>query len=379
MNGGAIDPAEARQGPTPVNLLTGFLGSGKTTLLQRLLTDAAMANAAVLINEFGEVGLDHHLLERIDDNVVLLKSGCVCCTVRGEVADALQSLHAQRARGEIPFFDRVVIESTGLADPYPALSTLRAHPVLKSQFCVGKVITTVDAVNGLSAVARRLEAVRQIAAADIIAVTKTDLCDERTTMAVNIRLGEINPTATIITAADATLLSRLTTRSAQSIDDHQWTAEVPPTRGEAQSSHDASHHGSHHHHHPDEDEAHAVRSFSMVFEDDVDWTGFGIWLTMLLNRHGDRIFRVKGILNVAGEANPVAIHAVQRLVHPPVHMKRWPDERRQSRIVFIAEGIDPQRIRRSFEVFSRLAARVLFDDPVGGADRPLEAETWASA
>ena len=379
MNGGAIDPAEAHHGPTPVNLLTGFLGSGKTTLLQRLLTDASMANAAVLINELGEIGLDHHLLERIDDNVVLLKSGCVCCTVRGEVADALQSLHAQRARGEIPFFDRVVIESTGLADPYPALSTLRAHPVLKSQFRVGKVIATVDAVNGLSAVAHRLEAVRQIAAADIIVVTKTDLCDERTTMAVRSRLGELNPTAAIITAADATLPRRLTARSAQSADELEWIAEALPAGDEAGPSHAMSRHGDHHHHSHDEDDAHAVRSVSMVFENDVDWTGFGIWLTMLLNRHGDRIFRVKGILNVAGEANPVAIHAVQRLIHPPVHMKRWPDERRQSRLVFIAEGIDPQQIRRSFEVFRRLSTRVLADDPVVGADRALEAETSASA
>ena len=133
--------------PIPVNLLTGFLGSGKTTLLQRMLSDPSMAGAAVLINEFGEVGLDHELLDRIDDTVMLMKSGCLCCTVRGEVADSLSDLFSRRARGEIPAFDRVVIESTGLADPFPVLSTIRAHPVLRSHFTVGQVITTVDVVN----------------------------------------------------------------------------------------------------------------------------------------------------------------------------------------------------------------------------------------
>ena len=159
---------------TPVVLLTGFLGSGKTTLLQRLLTDASMAGAAVLINEFGEVGLDHHLLDRIDDNVVLLKSGCICCTVRGEVADALSKLNTMRASGDIAF-DRVVIETTGLADPYPVLQTLTAHPVLRSHFVNGGVLTTVDAVNASLQVEHRAEAVRQITAADRIVLTKTDL------------------------------------------------------------------------------------------------------------------------------------------------------------------------------------------------------------
>ena len=164
---------------TPVHLLTGFLGSGKTTLLKRLLADPALADTAVLINEFGEVGLDHHLVERIDDTMVLLQSGCLCCTVRGELADALRDLHSKRERGLVPPFTRVVIESTGLADPFPVLSTLKADPVLRHHFRPGKVITTVDAVNGLGQLDTYVESNRQVAIADRMVITKADLCSRR--------------------------------------------------------------------------------------------------------------------------------------------------------------------------------------------------------
>jgi len=151
---------------TPVNLITGFLGSGKTTLLQRLLADPALSDTAVLINEFGEVGLDHHLLERIDDTMVLLQSGCLCCTIRGELSAAIRELHSKRERGAVPRFRRLVVESTGLADPFPILSTVQADPVLRHHFRLGNVITTVDAVNGLSQLTRQVECTKQIAVAD---------------------------------------------------------------------------------------------------------------------------------------------------------------------------------------------------------------------
>lgn len=329
-------------GATPINLLTGFLGSGKTTLLQRLLTDPAMASAAVLINEFGEVGLDHHLLDRIDDNVVLMKSGCICCTVRGEIADALLGLHSQRARGDIPWFDRVVIETTGLADPFPALSTIQSHPVLRSHFSIANVVTTVDAVNGQKQLADRLEAVRQVGAADVVVITKTDLADEARTADLRAALTRLNPTARQIVAADA------------ASDD--FIASSAAIRTEGWEGHAA--HDHHHHHHHDAADA-KIRSFAITVNGPVDWTAFGVWLTMLLNRHGDRIFRVKGILNVAGEDRPVAIHGVQRLVHAPVHMSGWPDANRQSRIVFIVDDLDPARIEASFHVFNRLSEKVL--------------------
>lgn len=330
---------------TPVVLLTGFLGSGKTTLLQRLLTDPSMAGAAVLINEFGEVGLDHHLLDRIDDNVVLLKSGCICCTVRGEVADALSNLNTMRAAGEIAF-DRVVIETTGLADPYPVLQTLTAHPVLRSHFANGGVLTTVDAVNASLQVEHRAEAVRQIAAADRIVLTKTDLADADQINDVHTRLSRINPAARIVTAdldvptilggfGPAAFAEALT-------PDHVCT----PTCG-----HDHHHHHGHHHHDADLD----VTSFSLVIDGAIDWTMFGTWLTLLLHKHGDRIFRVKGILALEGEDRPIAIHGVQHLVHAPTHMDHWPAGPRQSRLVFIMEGISPDAIRRSFTAFTGFA------------------------
>ncbi len=244
---------------TPVLLLTGFLGSGKTTLLQRLLADPSMQGAAVLINEFGEVGLDHHLLDRIDDNVVLLKSGCICCTVRGEVADALENLNGLRSRGEIAF-DRVVIETTGLADPYPVLQTLTAHPVLRSHFANGGVLTTVDAVNAMRQVEHRAEAVRQIAAADRIVLTKTDLADQGDEAALRDRLGRINPAAQIVSSAEG--IEAI-------IGAFGPTTFVVPARGHDCNDHcDHGHHHHHHHH----DEALGVTSFSLVIDQAVDWT-----------------------------------------------------------------------------------------------------------
>lgn len=320
-----------------VTLLTGFLGSGKTTLLQRLLTDPEMARAAVLINEFGEVGLDHHLLDRIDDNVVLMKSGCICCTVRGEVADALMNLDSLRTRGEIDF-DRVVIETTGLADPYPVLQTLRAHPVLRSHFENGGVLTTVDAVNAARQVEHRAEAVRQIAAADRIILTKTDLANSGDIAALRATISRINPTAPVVTGADETgaIIARLD------------PAVPQPDALQAEPDH-------HHHHHHDVNKDLGVVTFSLTVEESVDWTDFGIWLTLLLHRYGDRIFRFKGILAIAGEDRPVAVHGVQHLVHAPVHMTHWPEGPRVSRMVFILEGIDPDRIRRSFFAFMGLS------------------------
>ncbi|SFJ13198.1 CobW family GTP-binding protein [Celeribacter neptunius] len=343
---------------TPVILLTGFLGSGKTTLLQRLLTDPSMAGAAVLINEFGEVGLDHHLLDRIDDTVVLLKSGCICCTVRGEVADALSNLESLRTRGEIGF-DRVVIETTGLADPYPVLQTLTAHPVLRSHFTNGGVLTTVDAVNARLQVEHRAEAVRQIAAADRIVLTKTDLAEPGQEAALRFRLAQLNPAAGILTTADpieAILGGFGPAEFLRAFSEGQGGAHgCGPSCDHPEHHHPDPHHDHHHHAQPHHDETLGVTSFSLVIEGAIDWTMFGTWLTLLLHKHGERIFRVKGILALEGEDRPVAVHGVQHLVHAPTHMDHWPEGPRQSRLVFILEGLSPDLIRRSFTAFTGLS------------------------
>lgn len=327
----------------PVNLLTGFLGSGKTTLLRRLLSDPALSGAAVLINEFGEVGLDHHLVERIDETMVLLQSGCVCCTIRGELSEALRDLLSKRARGLVPAFDRLVIESTGLADPFPILSTLRADPVLSHHLAPGTIVATVDAFNAADQIARRPEMTKQISAADRIVVTKGDLVTPEVLDALVHRLAALNPAASVVDVHDRDW-------------DAAWlmveTAGLSPIRAPADVGDDHAGH-THHRHDPSRHGA-TIRSFAVTLDRPIDWTGFGIWLSMLLNRHGHRILRVKGILDLAGEARPVAVHGVQHLVHPPTHMAAWPDGPRTSRLVFIVDGIEEARIRASFEVFTGL-------------------------
>jgi G3E family GTPase len=325
---------------TPVNLLTGFLGSGKTTLLKQMLADPALADTAVLINEFGAVGLDHQLVERIDDSVVLLPSGCICCTVRGELADALNDLHSRRASGEIPAFTRVVIESTGLADPFPVLSTLKAHPVLRHHFTPGNVITTVDAVNGAGQLDTYPESNRQAAIADRLVITKTDLTNFSEISDLTARLRRINPDAEVSTTPYVELLvgGLLDTGAAPRVARVQSAAGFscedtsPPVFGKA--SHGAD-----------------FKSFVITVDTPIDWTGFGIWLTMLLNRHGERMLRIKGILNISGEDRPVAIHTVQYLTHTPVHLDGWMSEDRRSQIVFIVDGLDAGLIRRSLHAF----------------------------
>jgi G3E family GTPase len=320
---------------TPVTLITGFLGSGKTTLLQRLLLDPALSDTAVLINEFGEIGLDHHLLERLDETMVMLQSGCVCCTIRGELSAAIKDLHSRRERGLLPLFRRLVIESTGLADPFPILSTVQSDPVLRHHFCLGNVITTVDAVNGALHLDAQPESIKQVAVADRLVLTKTDLAAAEVADRLTKRLRHINPGAPLWRAAD---------------DDVDTNALLAADGDRAERWQPADRHGhtpADHHRHADD-----VRTLALSFDQPVDWTRFGIWLTMLLHRHGDALLRMKGILNVADAATPVAVHAVQHLVHPPRHLGAWRDGDRRSRLVFIARGLDPAAIEHSFRAFS---------------------------
>ncbi len=343
--------------PTPVNLITGFLGSGKTSLLQRLLSDPALADTAVLINEFGEVGLDHHLLERIDDTMVLLQSGCLCCTIRGELSAAIKDLHSKRERGIVPAFRRLVVESTGLADPFPILSTVQADPVLKHHFRLGNVITTVDAVNGEAQLARRAESVKQIAVADRLVLTKTDLAEAGAVDALVAHIRRLNPAAPLWRAAEGSLEAEallshdLFALAGKSDQARRWfAAEV-----DAQPTHHHDHEGNRH---DANRHGNSIHAFSLTFDGALDWTMFGIWLSMLLHRHGPAVLRVKGILNVAGSATPVAVHGVQHLVHPPIHMAAWPDGDRRSRLVFIVDGLGRELIERSLMAFLRFTAPV---------------------
>jgi G3E family GTPase len=324
-----------------VTLITGFLGSGKTTLLQRLLVNPALSDTAVLINEFGEIGLDHHLLERIDETIVMLQSGCVCCTIRGELSTAIKDLLSRRERSLLPPFRRLVIESTGLADPFPILSTVRADPVLRHHFCLGNVITTVDAVNGARQLDAQPESIKQIAVADRLVLTKTDLAAAEVADRLTKRLRQINPGAPLWRGAEDDLDADALL-SPDGDGDGDGVERWQPADGIGHTVDDHHRHGE------------AIRTLALSFDEPVDWTRFGIWLTMLLHRHGNELLRVKGILNVADSETPVAVHAVQHLVHPPRHLGAWPDGDRLSRLVFIAQGLDPAVIGRSFRAFGSI-------------------------
>lgn len=332
-------------GYLPVNVITGFLGSGKTTLLKRLLDSPDMADTAVLINEFGEVGLDHHLLEQVDENIVMLQSGCLCCTIRDDLATSMRDLWERRATGEFGF-KRLVVETTGLADPAPIIYTLMADPVIRYHFRLGNIITTIDAVNGLGQLERQPESLKQAAVADRIVLTKTDIADDDVGD-LRTRLRQVNPAAPVYLAQESLTPAKLLTNDlydpkAKSMEVAHWI--------DAEAFSEQHEHG----HDPNRHDA-DIHAFCLTFDQPIDWTAFGIWLTMLLQAHGEDVLRVKGLLDVRGMPGPVAVHGVQHVVHPPVHLKRWPDDDRRSRIVFIVRGLEQRAIESSLAAFNALA------------------------
>jgi G3E family GTPase len=320
------------------HLLTGFLGSGKTSLLKRLLALPDLAGTAVLINEFGEVGLDHLLLEEVDEQVVLLKSGCVCCSIRGDLRDGLERLHGRMESGAIPPFTRVVIETTGLADPVPIVAGFTADPALRWHFRLGNVVTVVDAVNGLDNLERFPEALKQAALADRLVVSKTDLADPGPLLA---RLGSLNPGATVSLSPAAApappglLLEDVHDAAARAAEMERWVEAAP---------------ADHHLHHPG-----GPATFVLSSVTPLDWAAFGLWLSLLLHRHGASILRVKGLLQVQGIDRPVVIQGVQHLVHQPLHLDAWPDGVPRTRLVVIGSGLDRGAVERSFRAFCGLA------------------------
>jgi G3E family GTPase len=324
----------------PVNVVTGFLGSGKTTLLKEVLKRPEFSDTAVIVNEFGEVGLDHVLLEEVKEGVLLLDSGCLCCTIRSDLKETIRDLYDKAKRGEIPSFRRIVVETTGLADPTPIVSTIAAEPIISKHFRIGNIVCTVDALAGADTLARQPEATKQLAVADRILLTKCDLADDARIAELESHVGKINATALSATSdgvefdADALFKEDLGDDTTRLAEVSRWL--------------EADHHQhSHHDHIRDEDTV----SFVLRYDLPIDWTAFGVWLTALLHAHGDRVLRVKGILNVAESDRPVVIHGVQHVVHPPLHLAAWPTDDRSSAIVFIARDIDEQRIRTSLSRF----------------------------
>ncbi|WP_142847175.1 GTP-binding protein [Telmatospirillum sp. J64-1] len=331
----------------PVNILSGFLGSGKTSLLRGLVSSPALAKAAVIINEFGELGLDHYLVESVEEDMILLQNGCICCNIREDLGQALRQLHERRMEGTIPPFDRVVIETTGLADPVPVLATLRHDPIARHHFRAGNVIVTVDAVNYPRHLSDSPEAAKQIAVADRLVVTKRDLLAQPSSDAETIALRQLNGVAPII---DITQADAATLFAQDAFDPETRQQEVAAwLASEEADHHDHAGHGHHAHDHGRQhsDLHDSVQTVSVISETPIDWAAFGIWLSMLLHRHGDKVLRVKGILNVRGAETPVVINGVQHLIHPPVHLESWPEGDRRSKLVFIARGIEAESLRQS--------------------------------
>ena len=328
----------------PVLVVSGFLGSGKTTLIRGLLRNPRIGEVAVIVNEFGEVGLDHYLVRKTDERTVLLKSGCICCSMRGDLSEALRDLLSKRERKQIPPFARVVVETTGLADPVPILHTVVAEPVVHNHFCVQRVVTTVDAPNGATNLASYGEAVRQIAAADCIVVTKQDLVPEAVVHDLKAQLAHLNPAVSIINgpfgAVDFDALCNSELRHTDPHGIRQW-----------EDMDDGS---------PALQRAHApgggITSGCIVVDRPLNWQMFGLWLTMLLHQHGQRILRFKGLLNVGEGRGPLVLQGVQHVIHAPRHLKDWPDADHRSRIVVIARDLDIQQIETSLNLFQQVAA-----------------------
>jgi G3E family GTPase len=374
-------PADARRGPPeplPLTVLTGFLGAGKTTLLNRLLKDPALSGTAVIINEFGEIGLDHLLVQKVDDNIMLLQSGCLCCTMRGDLVSALEQLLRDRDNGRVTF-ERVMLETTGLADPAPVLHTAMMHPYLAIRYRLDGVLTMVDAVNGEATLDAHMEAVKQAAVADRLILSKTDLVtDEAKRAALTARLHALNPAARILDAAKgeatpANLLGCGLYDPARKIPDvKRWLAEEAYAEAK-EAAHHGHHHGhdhGHHHHDPNRHDE-RIRAFTLATERAIPSGTFHIFLDLLRSMHGENLLRLKGIVKLAEEPDrPLVIHAVQHVFHPFTHLDTWPDDDQRTRLVFITRDLPEQKMQ---ELFGAILGAIAPDRPDAAAlaDNPL--------
>src|SRR5271170_6920930 len=341
----------------PVTVLTGFLGSGKTTLLNHVLKQPDMAATAVIVNEFGEIGLDHLLVESATEDTVLLQSGCLCCTIRGDIVNTLTDLFVKRVKGRVPYFTRAVIETTGLADPAPVLHALFSDPIVAERYMIDGVVTTVDAVNGAGTLDRQPEAVKQAAVADRLIVTKSDLAEPAALAALEARLRALNPGAPLLHAAHGAINPAelfglgLFDPQTKSVEVQRWLQDeaVAAQHGDGED-------GDHHHHeapgHDVNRHDSRIRAFCITRERPISWGALSGWLDALATMRGDDLLRLKAIVALADRPEqPVVLHGVQHLFHPPVLLPAWPDEDRRTRIVFITRDLPQEMIEQSLAAF----------------------------
>ncbi len=321
----------------PLHILSGFLGSGKTTLLKAWLTQQNLNDVALLVNEFGEVGIDHHLLNEVAPDIVLLPGGCLCCQIRGELKTALLDLYEKRARGALPPFKQVILETTGLADPAPILSTLLHDRQLQHHFIQGALVTVVDAEHCQLQAEAQPEWLGQVTAADKLLISKRDRVSAQTFAVIERWLAQLNPLAEVSDTAltDPQQLFQVQVTKGSREKRFRWlgacgTHELTLNATPLSASHPAT------------------QTCVITLQRTLNWSAFAIWLSMLLHSHGSAVLRMKGILRVDDSNSPVVIHGVQHTLHPPVHMRDWPGELDTSKLVFILRGLDADRLKLAF-------------------------------
>jgi G3E family GTPase len=334
--------------PLPITLLTGFLGSGKTTVLNHLVR--TLPRTAILMNEFGEVALDHQLLQKMEGPMALLSGGCVCCTISGSLSPTLKNLWMARQKGDIPAFERVIIETTGIADPAPVLDNLLHDNWVRARFRLDGVVTTVDALFGMGQLDEHFEAVKQVAVADRLLLTKTDLAPAATVATLRERLATLNPAADIVTVThgelDPATIQNLGLWNAEtrSLEVTRWLkpqryqpAAASPLGGKPQL-HDAR-----------------IAAFSVVLDAPLDRYGLQSALSMLTSFRAENLLRFKALVNLAGEDKPLVLHGVQHVLYPEVTLDAWPDADHRSRFVFIVRDLEPEFVAKLLTDFSGAA------------------------
>jgi G3E family GTPase len=356
--------------PIPLTVLTGFLGSGKTTVLNRLLHDPALADAAVIINEFGEIGLDHLFVEGGDEGIVELSSGCLCCTIRGDLVSTLEDLLRKNDNGRIRPLGRIIIETTGLADPAPVLHTVMLHPYLVQRFRLDGVVVTFDAVNGPATLLEHEEAVKQLAMADRIVVTKTDLLPASARSAGEL-LGDdaraLNPAAPVVDGA----LGGATVQALLNCGLYDPKSKIADVDGWLRDEAVRAHANTHAHGHDVNRHGARIRAFTLQRDQPVSVAAVELFIDLLRGSKGPNLLRVKGIIQLAEDPErPLVIHGVQDVFHPPVRLPAWPDASRQTRIVFITRDLDGSFVERMFDAFADIP-RVDTPDRQALAENPL--------
>lgn len=340
-------------GRIPISIVTGFLGSGKTTLLKRLLRHPGMANAAVIVNEFGEESIDHELLETSSERMAVLDNGCLCCTVRTDLQETLRDLLTRRIHGEVMQFDRVFVETTGLADPAPVVQPFASDSLLADKFRLDCVVTLVDAVNGLGQLEALSEPLKQVAIADRLLLTKTDLASNDDVAELRVRLTRINPQARMVDVVhgevDPALLIDVGIGSRLVGADRlkRWIGPLAEP-GTAAPSADGWAKGAH---------SGGITSFCLWFDRPLSWGSFETCMSVLTSLRGADLLRVKGLLDVEGEAGPVVVQGVQHIFHPPASLASWGGSDRRSRLVFITRGLEREMVEDLFRAVGALGAR----------------------